>query len=216
MKRACDECRHPNPMHASFCAACGGPLSPQAPAGVAPPPVATPSRKGGKPSRAGCGCVFVCAFIVAACFLVFSNTEGTREQSFALDAHLADAMFRLLAPSDVEVIVSRRTSGIHLKGSPRDIRTLTQFIAVMTQNTCGPGDPPPDGSSDWLEDRAYILTRDKARSLVDVLAYEHAPVFATRFGSKVEIHARPEDHKAIAAMIDILGGKPAPRRRTPW
>jgi hypothetical protein len=203
-------------MHASFCAACGGPLSPQAPAGVAPPPAATPSKKGGKPSRSGCGCVFVFAFIVAACLMVVVNTEGTREQSFAMDAHLADAIFELLAPSDVDVIVSRRTMGIHVKGSRRDVRTLTQFIAVMTQNTCSPDDPPPDGLSHWLEDRTYLLTRHKAQSLVDVLSYEHAPVFATQFGSKVEIYARPEDHKAIAAMIDILGGKPTPPARTPW
>ncbi len=216
MKRTCKQCRHANPPHASFCAACGGPLSRPAQASYAAPPAATPKDKCGRQARGGCLAACALTIIAAACVLVVFKADGTRELNFTLDSHLADAMFELLAPADVDVVVSRRTKGIHIKGSPQDIRTVARFIAVVTQNTHHPNDPPRAISSHWLEDRTYILTRHNADSLVEVLAYEHAPVFATQFGSKVEISASPEDHKAIAAMIDVLGGRPTPPIGTSW
>ena len=227
MAKTCPHCRQENVSPARFCAHCGKPIGDQI-TGFRNE-IQTPKVK----KRGGCGFLCVLGMLCAGSaglFLLAKNDARcwapfyrvTVSRSFPLAADKAEAMFDLLKPSNVSVLVGPTYRGqfisgrgLDVEGTREEIRTVERFLGLLTSasdeyerswrpryaHTCG-----------LKIDRRYRLGRQKAKALERILSFEAVPVSAYRSRSKLKITATPEDHEVIHAIVKILGGRQYKRR----
>ena len=206
----CANCGQRNPTHALYCASCGLVL-----------------EAARRTASAGCcksGAWTVLAglaglSIVSGVFTVAVSRDGrfdsprvrVVQHEFDLDPILADAMFDLLAPSDIKVIVGRRDGGVFVRGTQREVDILRRFVSMLTE---ADGWEQPDAPvfSDQPTTSASArfnvrLPRSKARALVRVLQLAESPVGVSGSGNDVTLHATGADGETIQGVVDILRGR---------
>lgn len=210
MKITCTNCGHQNPAGALYCADCGLVLA-----------------SAGRSAPAQCcnSGAWIALAAVAGLSIVsglFTFGVGSRarfekpanqleDHDFDLSPYLADAIYDLLAPSDIKVIVGRRNGGVSVRGTPREIETLREFVAMLTHSddtgrhfAHARTDPPMPSMRTQLDIR---LPRSKAHALIRVLQGAESPLPFSGSGRTITIHAAAADLEIIDGVVDILQGR---------
>ena len=211
MRLTCPICRHENPSHARFCGRCGRPLS--------------------RRSRGGTGCgLFPGLIIILAIVLWTGGWRGCPgaligragnalwhrggpnlvKRSFELPPAKADAMFDLLAPQDVKVIVQRRDYGVSITGTPQEADVIQNFVELLLRHEgiCRRDFHTSLGQlrNTWTKRETYELPRRQARCLYRLLAFDDVPVRVYGYPNKVIVDATEADQRVLAELVDILRG----------
>jgi len=213
MLRECTNCRHVNAPHANYCGRCGQAF-PQP--GLAEPVARTTTHRGG----AGWLLLLVPLFIIfgrgdrrPACTPYFRPGPAV-QRAYALAGEKADALFSLLAPRDVRVLVSRCDGGIHVTGTAREIEILDHLAALLTRVQCSSRSCIErylaEVRPSWTSTRMYELSPHKASGLFRLLAFEDVPLGVSARKSKVRVDANTTDQETVQGLVNILNGKRVP------
>ena len=212
MNIICPTCKRTNPPNARFCACCGRALR----------------RQGGGRIAVG---AFPALVVILGIVLWSGGLRGcpggglvskardalrSRTSSHLVKRHFhlspakADAMFKLLAPSDIKVIVGRHNRGVNITGTPREAEILEEFVELLVRHE-GSSKRELQQSierlrSTWTKRQTYKLPRDKARSLFHVLAFDDVPVYVHGYPSRVIVDATERDQQTVAGVVEILHG----------
>ncbi len=204
----CPQCRRENAPFARFCGHCGQPF--------------IPSNRP-TPKRRRDGGVWVVVIIAAALFFGFrpfhfnriistltSRTNATR-RNFDLSTEKATAFFNLLAPDDVKVIVRRRSRGVSIKGTSREVAVLNDFVALLTRyehdsSSAALVAVQQLGEPDAVKTR-YRLPHQQAEALIALLAAKDVPVLVSGRGCEVHVTASAADQRVIHDVVEILLGR---------
>lgn len=198
--RPCVRCKRGNPPFARFCGSCGTELPVRA-------------------QRSCCGSGAGPVIAVGVFFALFAlgilpnprrEYRNARvaavdrvEHTFHIASAKARAMFDLLAPDDVRVLVGRRDDAVYVRGTSSDVRTVERFVDLLTRSASR----QTAGRRDWFE-RKYELTKEKAKLLSSALAPSDVPVLVSLCEyDAVCVQASPHDHTTIANMVAILRGR---------
>ena len=207
MTKACSHCRQINSAAANYCRNCGARF-------VRP-----------KPCRTGCGGRSA-AGILLLVFVVFGFSRfplerairrilpaswsgadrGPQTQRFDLQAAQADAMYALLAPDDVRVVVGRVDHGrISVRGTAREIAVLGDFVSLMRRANRRPSERESPLNRPCT--KAYSLTKARASRLARILDLGPIPFDLTEGGRRLVVRAAPADQETIAQVVRIIEGE---------
>ncbi len=171
--------------------------------------------------------VFALAAVALAAFLFSGRNDspirtGPKiEMVFPLQASKADAVYEMLSPSDIHVIVGRNNGeGVHVRGTSREMRAIEQFIDLLSRAGKHPDIDPvafvERQKSTWTDRERFKLTRKKAKALAKLLAYNDVPVLVSRNGSRVTVEGTEDDIRTVRAIVEILKGRePAAEKHRP-
>lgn len=232
MSHACPTCRSDLKAGARFCARCGEPLlrgaSPALSAiGSAGRPAAPQVKrtsnsdhvapKSGAPAKTGFAWLWMCVAlplticIGAPLFLQISsssyaNSAKQLQIRFAdAEKRRADALYDLLKPADVNVVVGRTPDGVKLEGKTDEIRSISQLIDMIRTNSLSAGHSSP--KVDRTIRRTYQLREGRAADLARVLSFTPSHVRFTLDQGTLIVTATPDDHRAIESVVRLLGGR---------
>ena len=137
--------------------------------------------------------------------------EPAVERDFDLCSDKADAMFRLLAPRDIKVIVGRRHEGVNIRGTPREIAVLADFVELITRyggQSAGEVRAHINyAKHHGAKTRTYKVSKSKGRVLYEILAAADVPVLVSGSARKVRVEALPHDHETLRQVVEILRGR---------
>lgn len=211
MHRNCPSCNQRNPLDAHYCSNCGAALSNAS--------IATHAAPGaGLRSLALWGCGFA---VIASATLIFQAagdgggpTEATVRRDYVLGSDKADAIFDMIAPRDVRVVVGRHENGLYFEGAPGEVAIITQFIELVTRldghHAVGARMQMNRLRPTWAVEETYKLSRRHAAALRCVLSFDDVPVLVSGKSKQVRVRAAPEDQKTVGHMVRILRGKRHP------
>lgn len=198
MARQCTVCQKSYPSHANYCAICGRLL------------VTTGITVGSRNGRL----VLAVMISALATFAVFAATRSPvqiESRSFDLPPAKAAAMFRLLKPKDVKVIVARDGNHVQIKGTHRECDALTDFIGLIgrfsSQSECQVRRQMERARKTWTTHETYRLPKSKAKALFDALAPDDVPVLVSWSGKRLRIDASPTDQAILKQLVQILRGR---------
>ena len=207
------ECRQQNPPHANFCCRCGQRLDTT---GSCRPESRRKRRSGG----GGWLLLLVLLFSILGLHKGGCvswprwQTSPAVEQFYELAPPKAAALYHLLAPRDVRVLVRRSEGRVSVKGTEREIAILDGLVALLNRVDC-----QSEGCLNaymararhtWTTSRQYKLSRQKAAALFNLLAFDDVPVLVSGRKSKVRVEASPDDQKTIWHVVNILKGHRRP------
>lgn len=161
-------------------------------------------------------CIFTLLAATALPALADDDPPTTRKRqqvsrSFDLDDGKAGAIFLLLSPDNVRVLVSRTQTGINIKGTPREVNTLTEFIGILTRDTGKDYNADPAALAElrktWNSEKTYTLPQSVADALFVTLAFNDVPVYVTRTDDGINVQAVNTDQKIIAQITQIARGE---------
>jgi hypothetical protein len=157
---------------------------------------------------------FAAPVMVAALASAAMAQPAARSQdrkAFPLENAKADAVFKLLAPNHVQVLVSRTPDGIAVQGTSTEVDAVARFVELITR------DAGKNYSTDqaalaelrkgWDTQQSYKLPEESAEALFAVLAFDDVPVLVAHAPDGISIEAGKRDQKVIARMVRILNGK---------
>ncbi len=191
-------CRSLFPSHANFCALCGRPLVPA----------------GRSPVFRNAGLALTFAISVLITYAVFAATRtvvATEERRFDLPPAKTAAMFELLKPRDVKVLVRKDTGRLHIVGTAKECEVLADFTRLITRHrgkpACEVRQCMEHARKSWTTREAYKLPKRRAKALFDALAPDDVPVLVSWKGKRVRVDADPGDQKIIRHIVTILRGR---------
>lgn len=125
---------------------------------------------------------------------------GVRGQAHDGRYHLSEgkleALYELLVRDDVPVPVRRDGDALEVHAGPREQEIVGRFIAMIEPETLA---------------RSYRLDPAKLELLWQLLSRNDVPLFVSRDGDAITVHATREQHQAFEAFIRLIGGSPAGR-----
>jgi hypothetical protein len=217
MRTTCRVCQRSNPAHARFCGACGRPIA------ELPP----------EPARTG---RFV-ALILGSLMVVLlgswivmgalhglilgipalygewaiGDVESPASVTLRLSDSKADALHELLAPRDVKVFVGRRGDAVIVRGTPREVRTLSELGDLLNRFEAATPETARREISrireQALERREFRLPQKTAETLHRLLGASDVPILIHRERTRVEIYAPADDMRVIESIVRILRGE---------
>jgi len=137
------------------------------------------------------------------------DAECNRE--YSLSDEKADALFELLSPSDVTVVVSRTGDGVSIRGRQNQCEVMDRFIDLYTRgqreglNTYG--ETIERWQSRWDSDESYSVPEDRADAVYAVLAFDDVPVLVSRSGDGISVKATGADQRTVADLVNIVSGQ---------
>lgn len=223
MSTECRQCRHQNPERARFCGRCGHGLLAQNRETLHSLPGPTPRIRKKRCGGPGGLLLLLCLGAIGVCWVGNRGPHrsiswsGPSKQHLSLDPAKAQALFNLLAPDDVAIIVGPHHHGrfnggrvISVSGSSEEVLIVRQFAELLARMEDGRwfGDHESiGGPSAGTCERTYRLRRSRAKALAKMLSFGDVPVVVTRLGSRLAVSATIEDHRTIAGIVRILGGR---------
>lgn len=204
MYPTCPNCNQQNPASARFCSHCGGGL--QLTANAAP--------AAGLRSLALWASAAVVLITATWTFQMAEDAAGpigpTVAREFTVAKQKADALYDLIAPGDVRVIVSRHKAGVSFRGSMRETEIMASFAELLTRHD---GDHPAGAlvrmeraRPTWTTNATYKLSKRHAKRLRRVLAFEDVPVLVSGSSRMVRVQASPSDQQTVSDLVNILLG----------
>jgi hypothetical protein len=140
-----------------------------------------------------------------------SDSPSLVQRTFEMPAAKADAMFVLLRPSDIKVIVGRCQGGVFIKGTPAELEVVGDLVELVTRlessDTGCLDDVIRDLRGTWTCRRTYELPHRKAMAFHKILAFDDVPVLVHGYTSRVIVDATEADQKLLADVVSILRGK---------
>ncbi len=211
MNPTCSTCRQVNPLQARYCARCGQRLS-----------VAGQSAtsKGNGPWVAFLILLAV-LFWGAQSFQGLSryvNFGGHSRASSSVNAHLdldiakAEAVYELLAPRDIRVLVSRHgPRDIGIEGTVQEIDALNCLAMLVSRYENLEGAEliraMRQAESGWGYRRMFKLPRQKADALYELLAFGDVPVLVQLATDGILVEGASHDLRTIERILPILRGR---------
>lgn len=133
------------------------------------------------------------------------------QREYDLNPEKADALFELLAPGDVKVMVSRRDGGVLITGTSKEAKVFDAFVAILTRHN----DRAVKDTDAFIEEmrptwdtkETYKLPQPKADALYRILAISNVPVLVSRADSGVTVEASKADQQVIANVIRVVKGQ---------
>lgn len=123
----------------------------------------------------------------------------------------AEAMFKLLAPSDIAVKVGRRRDGVVVIGTETEVVALERFGRILTRyHGLGQRKMEACMRRDGLSrepTESFDLPREQRYALFHILAYEDVPVYVAGGRSEIHITATTEDRQVVHNVVEILRGR---------
>jgi hypothetical protein len=211
MSDTCNHCGGVNPSMARFCAHCGLSVSGKPPGGF------TSGIKGFFVVLFAIGLVFaaigtlVCDDARSHQYVTVEVGPRNIDRAYDLADRKARAVYALLEPNDIRVIVSRRGNGrIGIQATAGEALAMDRFVELITRVS-----REPDGSqamaqarAAWNSRRTYTLDSDHAEALYGILAWNDVPVLVSRNSSRrITVEATRNDQETIARIVHILGGR---------
>ncbi len=198
MARQCTVCKNQYPSHANFCALCGRPL------------VTVAVTRAGR--HAGLVVVVIVAGLATYAVLAATRSAAVLEnRRFDIPRAKATAMFELLRPRDVKVVVRRDGGRLKITGTPQECDALAKFVGLITRYT---GKPECEvrvamerARKGWSTRQRYKLPKSKARALFNALAPDDVPVLVSWSGKRVRVDASPQVQETIRQVVEILRGR---------
>lgn len=204
MYRTCRNCNQGNPVDAHFCSNCGGAL--QVAANAAP-------AAGLKSLALWASAAVV---VISAC-LTFQAAEDSSgpigpivKRNFTVAKKKADALYDLIRPGDIRVVVGSHDLGVSFSGSMRETQIMADFVELVTRHD---GDHPAGAlvrmeraRPTWTTNETYKLGRGHAGDLHRVLAFDDVPVLVSGKSRRVTVRASPADQQTIHDLVNILHG----------
>lgn len=133
------------------------------------------------------------------------------EREYDLNPDKAKAVFDLLAPSDVKVLVGQRDGGVYIKGTPREARVLDAFVKILTRhadrNVTDVSAFIQEMRPTWNTRKTYRLPPPKADALYEVLAFGDVPVLVSRADNGITVEATKDDQAVITNVVRIVNGE---------
>jgi len=215
----CPTCYQHNAAYARYCERCGNAL-----------PAHTPNVRSNPWANAAL--VTTAALSLMTAFFavnpygsMWSNSRGAlveryrdpsslviRSRDYYLGADKAQAVFDLLSPADVDVVVRKRRDGLSVEGADWELAALDRFVELM-QRKQGQDRASVREHIDRIlrassSVEKYRLSRNKREALHQILAFDDVPVLVTDGWRNVQVQATEEDQETIRAVVEILGGRP--------
>jgi hypothetical protein len=151
------------------------------------------------------------AFAAVVVFLLVRPSGATEKRSFELPLSKASAVFNLLKPDDVKVIVYQDAGCVQISGTERECEVISDLVGLITRyGGMSPGDVKrrmDRARRGWTTKQTYRLPESKAAALFKVLAPDDVPVLVGRRGERVQVAATREDQRIIRGVVRILHGK---------
>lgn len=198
MARQCTVCRKSYPSQANYCAVCGRPLVAD---GI------TPSSRNARLAMA----VVISALITYAVFAVARPEVEIEGRFFDLPLAKAAAVFKLLEPRNVKVLVSKDGGRIQINGTGRECDVLADFVGLIGrfggQPDCEIQRGMEHARKSWTTRQTYKLPKSKAKALFDALAPDDVPVLVSLRGRRLQIDASPTDQATLKHLVEILRGR---------
>lgn len=212
MFKPCSYCEHKNLRIAHFCAQCGRPFDEAGPPGNRSP---APRRK------IGIGwlllAVPVCLFFVttrATWQVPFWRSNVLETRQYDLEPERASALYNLLSPRSVRVLVVREDGGMRVEGTRQELKILDRFVELLGRVGCQHKRciqvHIENARPTWTTRRSYRLPRQQAVALYRILTAEEVPVGVSKRDSEVRVSANVEDQRTINHVVNILRGYRSP------
>ena len=186
------------PSSANFCARCGQPL------------VTVRSSTAARDVGLGLGIIFV-AFVAYIVFAAVRPSNVTEKLSFELPSSKAEAVFDLLKPQDVEVLVYRNDGCVQITGTGRECDAVAELVELITRYGGMPAGEVnrrmERARKGWTTRRTYKLSEDKAQAFFNVLAPDDVPVLVSLSSERLRVDATPQDQRIIRDVVKILRRK---------
>ena len=186
------------PSEANFCALCGSPL-----VTICGSPVAR---------NFGLGLFIIVAALIT--YVVFAATRSApvmEDRCFELPSTKSAALFELLKPRDIKVLVRKDAGCVQITGTPKESDVLTAFVKLITRYSGAPAHEVQRRMSqarrDWTTRRTYKLSKAKAKTLFNILAPDDVPVLVSWSGKRLRVDASPKDQEIIRHVVEILRGR---------
>jgi hypothetical protein len=116
----------------------------------------------------------------------------------------------MLAPDEVQVIVSREGHRIVVHGSDREITVLERFANLVTSLDQLSDDQAHAAIErmrpDWQEQARYDLPWAQREALLRLLSFDNVPLLVKRNGEQIRIQASRQDRRVIDSVVEILRG----------
>ncbi|HWL94967.1 MAG TPA: hypothetical protein VNT79_15715 [Phycisphaerae bacterium] len=122
-----------------------------------------------------------------------------------LDAARVDALFDLLKPEDVPVLVREDGDRLLVEGSTHRVGAVRDLVNILRRHVHrGQGDLPRETAIR----KTYELSRKHAAALARALSYSHASIRVYRDENELSVTASPVDQQAISQLVrSVLRGR---------
>lgn len=211
MSAQCPQCAATNPTNARFCALCGAPLRRARTATCAT--TCTSTRRDLVLAGVAASAILAAAIVVAVVRNERSDDNDfvpgpIVRHDFTLSDAKADALYNLLKPRDIAVIVGRDAGRLYVEGTRGEVDALVKFVDILNRVERLPRHQHQQRMDQlrktWTNRRTYRLTSAKSRRLKNVLAFDDVPVLVSRSGPRITVESSDEDRPTIDRIIDIL------------
>lgn len=141
-----------------------------------------------------------------------SQTADDRsvEKLLDLTPEKADALFALLAPQDIKVLVGRRNQGVHVRGTAKEVATLEALAELMMRESDREITDPQkfieELEGTWDSASVYKLPKPAGEALLTVLAFPDVPVLVADQSDGIGVRASKRDQAVIADVARIQQG----------
>ena len=217
MTLTCPACYQQNPAYARYCERCGNALPAHAPNARSNP-------------WAKVALVIAAALsLMTAVFAVSPQRDMwtiswsvfeehhrdrsslvTRSEDYYLSPSKSQAVFDLLSPADIDVVVRKRPDGVSIEGADWELAALDRFVELLKRKHGQDRASVKEHIDRILQASSsveeYRLPRHKR--LHQILALDDVPVLVTDGWRNVQVQATEEDQETIRAVVEILGGRP--------
>ncbi len=214
MNPVCPKCHQDNPARARFCGACGTGLHTAA------------GRYPRLPHRSG---LFVLVAVIGIWLVatrpprVLSKVaslgprllnrvfQQSSHRMIDLDESKSRALYNLLAPRDVHVVVGWDDGRINVRGSAEEVDTLVALAGILSR-----AEHTGDGfNRSWKQaysvrdriERTYRLHPEKSHKLSQLLGQADLTLEVSDASDGISIIASIEDHAVMDHMVKILNGE---------
>lgn len=125
-----------------------------------------------------------------------SGDHAIAQKTFQADDDIIDALFRLLSPQDVPIVVARLDDDrLSASGSPDDIASLDAFVRQLDSR---------DAAMRGRQLTTYHLPPDQAKALEDALEKARSRITVRRDGSALHVRASQAMHKSIDDLLQHI------------
>ncbi|HNO79501.1 MAG TPA: hypothetical protein PKN33_15735 [Phycisphaerae bacterium] len=141
-----------------------------------------------------------------------SQAGGDRsvEKLLDLSPEKAQAVYDLLAPQDVKVLVGRRNQGLHVRGTAKEVSTLEALAELMMRDAdrkiTDPAKYIEELQGTWDTTALYKLPTTAGEALLKVLAFPDVPVLVANESGGIGVRASKRDQAVIADVTRIQQG----------
>jgi hypothetical protein len=155
--------------------------------------------------------VVLSAVVTYAVVAASRSPDQLEKRFFNLPDEKAAALFNMLKPADVKVIVGRDGGNVSISGTAGECDALAEFAGLIArlrgQPSCAVKEHIEHARKTWTTSNTYRLPRSKAETLFNALAPDDVPVLVSRDGKRVRVEANPHDQATIRHVVQILRGR---------